>query len=246
MTSSLSLQLYTVRDALSEDFVGTLKKLSGMGFEQVEPFRFEQYPELGSALAHCGLSAPTAHTTFMGDSDPERVFELAASLGVRTLIEPRVPVEHWIAHDAPLRLADLLNSLSERAAQFGIRLGYHNHHHELVVMSGGMPALLRFAGALEHHVALEVDAYWAATGGVDPVELLDALGSRVIAIHLKDGPATLDKTSQVPLGEGSLNIPAILAAAPQALRVIEFDGTDGDVFEAIERSATYLRNRSWS
>jgi sugar phosphate isomerase/epimerase len=174
------------------------------------------------------------------------VFELAASLGVETLIEPRVPVEDWIQHDSPLRLADLLNSLSERAARFGIRLGYHNHHHELVVMSGGTPALLKFAGSLEAGVVLEVDAYWAATGGINPAELLEALGSRVIAIHLKDGPATLDKSSQVPLGEGTLNIPAILAAAPQALRVIEFDATDGDVFEAIERSAAYLRDGSQS
>jgi sugar phosphate isomerase/epimerase len=245
MTSSISLQLYTVRDALAEDFVGTLKKLAVMGFELVEPFRLGQYPELAETLAECGLGVPTAHTTFMGDRDPERVFELAASLGVETLIEPRVPVEDWMQHDAPFRLADLLNSLSERASRFGIRLGYHNHHHELVMMSGGTPALLEFAGSLEAGVVLEVDTYWAATGGVNPAELLDALGSRVIAIHLKDGPATLE-TSQVPLGEGTLNIPAILAAAPQALRVIEFDATDGDLFEAIERSAAFLRDASQS
>ena len=32
----LSVQLYTVRDALAEDYVGTLKKLKDIGLEYVE------------------------------------------------------------------------------------------------------------------------------------------------------------------------------------------------------------------
>lgn len=246
MTSPSSLHLYTVRDALGRDFLGTLNRLSAMGFAHIEPFRIEEYPQLAAALSECGLTAPTAHAAFMADADPERVFEIAVKLGVETLIEPHVPVREWISPGGPLRIADRLNSLSNRAARFGIRLGYHNHHHELETMSHGAPALLEFAGALEPQVALEVDTYWAATGGVDPAELLETLGDRVIAIHLKDGPATLDKSLQVALGEGALNIPAILAAAPNALHVIEFDDTDGDVFEAIERSEKYLQRESRS
>ncbi len=36
--SELSVQLYTVREALAEDFDGTLGKLASFGFTQVEPF----------------------------------------------------------------------------------------------------------------------------------------------------------------------------------------------------------------
>jgi hypothetical protein len=32
----------------------------------------------------------------------------------------------------------------------------------------------------------------------------------------------------------------ILAAAPQALRVVEFDAFDGDIFQGLEQSFTYL------
>jgi hypothetical protein len=35
----LSLQLYTVREALSADFDGALGAIAAMGFTQVEPFR---------------------------------------------------------------------------------------------------------------------------------------------------------------------------------------------------------------
>lgn len=246
MTSTSSLQLYTVRDALGSDFLGTLSRLSAMGFEFVEPFMIEEYPQLAAALSDFGLKAPTAHASFTAVSDPERVFEMAAKLGVDTLIEPHVPVQVWTSPGGPLRIADRLNSLANRAAQFDIQLGYHNHHHELETLSQGAPALLEFAAALEPEVVLEVDTYWAATGGVDPAELLESLGDKVIAIHLKDGPATLDISLQVALGEGALNVPAILSAAPNALHVIEFDDTAGDVFEAIERSEKYLQRESFS
>ncbi|MGO4586829.1 sugar phosphate isomerase/epimerase family protein [Arthrobacter sp. 2RAF6] len=241
MTVTSSLQLYTVRDALGSDLLGTLGKLSAMGFECVEPFMIGKYPQLVAALSDFGLKAPTAHASFMAVPDPERVFEISAKLGVETLIEPHVPVQDWSSSGGPLRIADRLNSLANRAAQFDIQLGYHNHHHELETLSHGAPALLEFAGALEPEVVLEVDTYWAATGGVDPAELLESLGNKVIAIHLKDGPATLDKSLQVALGEGALNVPAILSAAPHALRVIEFDDTAGDIFEAIGRSEKYLQ-----
>ena len=35
--SELSVQLYTVREALAQDFDGTLGKLASFGFTQVEP-----------------------------------------------------------------------------------------------------------------------------------------------------------------------------------------------------------------
>ena len=39
-TSKVSVQLYTVRELLTEDTVGTLKKIADIGFTQVEPFAF--------------------------------------------------------------------------------------------------------------------------------------------------------------------------------------------------------------
>ena len=60
---------------------------------------------------------------------------------------------------------------------------------------------------------LEIDAYWAATGGADVPALLRRLGDRVIALHLKDGPLNGDKTAQLPLGQGDLPAADVVAAA---------------------------------
>jgi sugar phosphate isomerase/epimerase len=89
-------------------------------------------------------------------------------------------------------------------------------------------------------VALEVDTFWATLGGADTPALLRGLGERVRFIHVKDGAITDDTEQQLPAGRGDVDVPAILAAAPQALRVIEFDAYAGDVFEGIAESFAWL------
>ena len=43
--SEPSVQLYTVREALAQDFDGTLGKLAGFGFTQVEPFALPTFAD---------------------------------------------------------------------------------------------------------------------------------------------------------------------------------------------------------
>ena len=72
------------------------------------------------------------------------------------------------------------------------------------------------------------------------VALLERLGSRVQLLHIKDGPLSTNDLEQVAVGSGSMPVPAILAAAPQAIRVVELDDFDGDMLTAVADSAAYL------
>jgi sugar phosphate isomerase/epimerase len=89
---------------------------------------------------------------------------------------------------------------------------------------------------------LEVDTYWATAGGAEAPALLRRLGDRVRAIHVKDGDLATDGSGQVPAGQGRVPVLQVLAAAPQALRVIEFDRYDGDIFTALGASLAFLRD----
>jgi hypothetical protein len=62
----------------------------------------------------------------------------------------------------------------------------------------------------------------------------------VHAIHVKDGDLATDGSGQVPAGQGRVPVSEVLAAAPNALRVVEFDAYDGDVFAGIAASRAYL------
>jgi sugar phosphate isomerase/epimerase len=239
--SALSVQLYTVREALDEDLPGTLERLAALGFTQVEPYALTRFEaQLGPALAATGLAAPTAHQSFVGSADAERVFATAAGLGIGLVVDPRVDRSRWGTATDVEAIADDLNAAAEVAGRYGVRVGYHNHAQELEIVLDGTTALEVFTARLADGVVLEVDAYWAAVGGQDPVALLERLGDRVAAIHVKDGPATADPLDQVAVGRGKLPIRDIIAAAPHALRVIELDDTRGDRFQAVADSRAWL------
>ncbi|WP_380175998.1 sugar phosphate isomerase/epimerase family protein [Kineococcus sp. DHX-1] len=239
--SRISVQLYTVREALAADLDGTLARLAAIGFTQVEPFGLtSSAATLAPVLAAHGLSAPSAHTSVIG-ADLDAVLTAAAATGTTLVIDPHVDRARWTTTEDVAAIAAELNTAAQRAADAGVTIGYHNHEFELETRIGGRPALEVLAEHLHEQVALEVDTYWAVVGGVDVPDLLDRLGSRVKAVHLKDGDGSRDDSKQVAFGTGAIDTAAILAAcAGVDLGVIELDDTTGDMFTAVQDSYTHL------
>jgi sugar phosphate isomerase/epimerase len=237
----LSVALWSVREALHGDLPGTLDRLAAIGFTLVEPFDLSTDPTgLRAALDASGLQAPTAHASVTRDRDPDEVFEAAVAVGVRTVIEPAIPADRWQTADGVRSICDQLGAIAERAAEYGLRLGYHNHAWELSNPVNGRPALEIFAELADPAILLEVDAYWAAVGGQDVPGLLERLGDRVRFLHLKDGPLDGVDDHQLPIGRGTLPVWPIVEATPALeIPIIEFDGYAGDTFEGIAAAFSY-------
>lgn len=263
-TPELSVQLYTVRDALTEDTPGTLGRLAESGFRNVEAFGFVgRAAELRAAFDAAGLVSPSAHAGFLTDEvrygdtvivNPpfEQVLDDAETLGATTLIDPMVSPDRWQSIEEIRATADRLNSYVDAAEARGIRLGYHNHSQEFIASFDGVSALEAFTALLDPRIVLEVDVYWAAIGGQDVRALLRRLGDRVRLLHMKDGilgedpfraadPRSVTLQQRIA-GTGEVPLREVLAAAPAAeFAVVEFDTFDGDLFGAIDASAAFLR-----
>jgi len=236
----LSLQLYTVRGKLEEDFDGTLARIAEIGYTKVEPFGVTAFADrLADALPKHGLSAPTTHAGLLRE-DSALILAAAQRLGITTVIDPHTDPARWQAADDVKAIAQGLNEAAKVAADLGITVGYHNHQFELESTIGGAHALEILADNLSDEVILEVDTYWAAVGGADVPALLKKFGERVTAIHVKDGDGTLNNKAQVAVGDGTIAVRDILAAAPQALRVVELDDFSGEIFDAVQGSYTFL------
>jgi sugar phosphate isomerase/epimerase len=238
-TENLSVQLYTLRDALNEDFDGTLAQVAGFGYTQVEPFQFVKFVDGLRKLGTHGLSAPTAHVGLLA-GDQEEIFAAATELGITTVIEPSVRAEHWQTAEDIRSTADQLNAAAAKAAEHGLRVGYHNHWWELEAQVDGRHGLEVLADHLAPEVGLEVDTYWANAGGADVPALLGRLGDRVFALHVKDGDGTLDTKKQVAVGAGTLPVWDFIDAKPDALRVVELDDSAGDLLAAVRDSRAFL------
>ena len=238
--NELSVQLYSVRDAFAADPAATLARLAEIGFTRVEPYGVvENLAVLRTGLRANGLTAPTAHANLIG-AGQGAVFAAAAEVGIGVVIEPMVGPDRWRDPADIAATAAALNDAAKLAAEYGVTVGYHNHWWELESQIDGRSALEVFAEQLDPALVLEVDTYWATAGGTDAPALLRRLGDRVRAIHVKDGGLATDGSGQVPAGQGRVPLAEVLAAAPTALRVVEFDRYDGDIFAGLAASRAHL------
>jgi len=234
-----SVQLYTFREALKDNIDQTLVLLAEMGFRSVEPFDLPaNTSKLKASLANAGLSAPTAHGSVL--ADPQRAIDAALELGSLILIDPYQPEEIFQSESTLQRLADELSEAAELGRAHGVRIGYHNHDHDLRNQVRDLPALVALAQMTSDDVVFEIDLFWCQVAGVDSLELLKALDHRVVALHAKDAPLGGHVQDQVVLGEGSVNLLECIRHLPEAQVVVEFDDYDGDIFEAVSLSLNFL------
>ena len=236
-----SVQLYSVREAIEVDLADTIARIAAIGFTRVEPYNFvATATELGAALRANNLTAPSGHAPLL-TGDQHAIFAAARELGIGTVIDPHHPAENWTSVDDIASTAAALGAAAKVGAEYGIRVGYHNHQFEIEARFDGRTGLEVLAENLDPAVVLEVDTYWAAVGGEDPVALLARLGDRVRFIHIKDGPVSMDKDAQLPAGQGNIAIREVIAAASALeVGVVEFDAYAGDIFEGLAESLAFL------
>lgn len=244
MSKPLGIQLYTVRDALAQDFNGTIERLAGMGYAAVETAGFPgTTPQAAAALFNrLGLKAPAAHSGLPDDGDWSEPIDAVLAIGVSYFVCPWLPPEQFTTVDDIKRNCERLNEANAVLRENGIQLLYHNHWFEYEQQSFGLPYHVMLEH-LEPTVGFELDAYWVKVGGCNPVEVLRELGSRVALLHVKDGPAVKDEP-MVAVGDGVVDYTTIIPAAEHAeYHIVELDRCATDMMEAVEKSFGYLTEK---
>jgi sugar phosphate isomerase/epimerase len=232
----IAIQLYTVRAPAAQDFPGTLRKLAAGGAKAVE---FAGYggmaiPELQALLQELGLRVSGAHIPIpLWESNADQALQDLKALGGEYAVVPWVPEERRGSLAAARTLAASLDVWGTAARNAGLGFAYHHHAFEFDPLPDGNGSTLFDILVQESDPALvgfEIDVYWAARGGVDPVHLLRELSGRVPLMHLKDlGPAPERK--DLPAGTGELNWAEIRAAGREAgvrWEIVEQDNPNPD------------------
>lgn len=199
-----SLQLYSVRDTMPQDFAGTLARVAALGYTGVEFagfFGHDADTVLG-LLRQNGLAVTGAHDSL----DP-----LLQNFDAAAAFHTRIGNPAWIVPCADLtsqekidRFIEDANRLAPRLAERGITLGYHNHASEFERNPDGSVPFEQLLYRTE--LAMEVDIYWAYVGMGDPIALIDRLGDRLRWLHMKDGFAA---GGDKPLGLGDTPVRAV-------------------------------------
>ena len=239
----LAVMMYTVLEQARVNLEGTLDRLAAIGYQGIETYGLVEHfgpARVRRAIDAAGLTLTSAHTPFPAGESADRILDENAELGAPVLIWSMEPEEFTSPPAITAGLARV-NEAAERAARRGMRVAYHNHSAEFGRHFDGRQAYDLLLDQLDDRVLVELDAYWAQMGGADVAQVLGRLGDRAWSVHIKDGPAVSDDDVMVPIGEGRIDWPRVLAAAP-GLRwhIVELERLHIDTFTALERSYAYL------
>ena len=239
----IALQLYTVRERAADDLAGTLKAVSAAGYRAVELAGLPDTPpgELARLLDEAGLRVVASHERIERlRDDVTAVADRLEAVGCPRVVVPWMPEEDRRTADDVSRFAAELGTFAKTLAERGMRLGYHNHAFEFEPLDGTTVWDLLIA-ELPPEVELELDVYWAAVGGLDPVTAIQAIPDRIRLLHMKDMAAGAEP-HDAPAGHGILPFADIVEAARSAgvdWYVVEQDEPD-DALDDIARAFRYL------
>ncbi len=202
----IGIQLYSVRDGMKEDFEGTLKKISELGYDSVEFAGFfgRTADEVNSLLKKYNLTLLGTHSPFDDlVNNYEGTVAFHKAIGNKYYI---IPCHDLSSQEKLDEFVELVNPISEKLEKDGITLCYHNHAHEFNMLENGEVIYEQLL--YRTNLKMEVDTYWAFVGMQNPVGLLKRLGDRVIFAHIKDGSADGNGT---PLGLGEAPVAEVVA-----------------------------------
>jgi sugar phosphate isomerase/epimerase len=194
--SSIGLQLWTVRNPLAKDIPGTLRAVKEAGYVQVELMDTASAKEIAPAARQAGLGITSAMINWASLATPDaaNVPPLGDAIATAKAHELKYLVFGYIGKGQRQTvkqvsaLAAAANTFGRQCREAGIQLCYHHHSFEFAPLDDGRttgweiflreldPALVKF----------EIDVFWAAIGGLDPVKVLRDLKGRVAQVHLKD------------------------------------------------------------
>ena len=237
----IALQLYTLREAAAQDFVGVLKQVAEVGYRGVELAGMHglSADELADLLDDLGLEVCSTHGPMPAEDNVDEQPELADILGYDYLITGFGP-DQFATIAGAKEAAAKFQAGAEVLADSGLLLGCHNHWWEFTTTEGQLPYQILMDEAPD--IVGQIDVYWAQTGGQDAAAMVARFKHRVPLLHLKDGPAK-QGVPMTAVGSGTLDLPAIVKAAdPDVLEwlIVELDDCATDMFGAVVESYRYL------
>jgi sugar phosphate isomerase/epimerase len=214
----VGLELYSVRNALKEDLMGTVRAVAGMGYQCVEFYApyFQwteaQTKDMRKLLDDLGIRCYSTHndSSFLAADKISRARDLNLILGCKYVVMASSHAKPGL--DGWKDVADSLNFAAEKLEPSGLNAGYHNHQTEFTPMDNVRPIEI-IAKNTKHSVMLQLDVGTCIEAGSDPVAWIRANPGRIRSLHLKEWSPEPGKGYTVLFGEGVAKWKDILAAA---------------------------------
>ena len=248
MRNKYAVGLYSVRDELTKDLWGTLRKVKAMGYDGVEFYGGYRHTaqEVKAALDDTGLVCCGWHSGWDALSDEKFISTVTYNkiLGNTEIVIPGLPEEMRNTKAACLETAKAFSEAANKLAYYGMKLAYHNHNWEFTPLEGGLPIHYIYDNSCES-VGLQLDNgnAWTASPDTDVYDPIVRYPYRMRTVHhkpfsLKDGHATM-------IGEDDIDWSKVFKLCREhqniEWHIIEYECEKYTQFEGIEKCIKALR-----
>lgn len=267
----LGVQLYSVRQDMSKDPVGTLKQIAAIGYKNVEhanyvnrKFYGQSPTEFKKTLDDLGLKMGSGHTV-MGkqhwDVDKKDftdawkyTVEDAAVVGQQFVISPWLDASMRTTMDDFKRYMDVFNKSGELCKKSGMKFGYHNHDFEFNTQLDGKRLYdLILENTDPNLVVQQMDIGNMYGAGGRALDLINQYPGRFASLHVKDEIKSPDNKGEMGgyqstvLGKGVIQVKEVLDAAKKKGGTIHFiveqeSYQDKTPMDAVKEDYTIMKN----
>ena len=249
----IGLELYSLREQFKTDVAGTLAKIKSWNIKEIEGggtygLPLDEYKKL---LEQNNLKMVSVGVDFDAlAKNPQAAIDEAKAFGAEYI------VCFWIPHNGNeftindiKKAVDVFNTAGKIIHENGLSFCYHPHGYEFRPYDGGTLFDYLVKNTDPKYLNFEMDVFWVKHPGQDPVALLEKYPKRFLLLHLKDRkPGTegnqngkADDESNVVLGQGDVNIAAIMKAAKKiGIKHYFIEDESPSSVEQIPESLKYL------
>lgn len=227
----VGIQLYSVRDDMTKDPLGTLKQLAAMGYKHVEHANYRDRKfygytpvEFKKILGDLGMKMPSGHTVLGSqhwDETKKQFTDLwkytvedAATLEQQYVISPWLDNSYRKDRDGLLRFMEVFNKSGELCKKSGMKFGYHNHDFEFSEKLNGETLYdIMLANTDEKVVIQQLDIGNLYNGGANALEVVKKYPTRFLSLHVKDeikATSGNEKYESTILGTGIVNVKEVI------------------------------------
>ncbi|HAQ21318.1 MAG TPA: xylose isomerase [Prolixibacteraceae bacterium] len=226
----VGLQLYSIRDDMTKDPLGTLKQIAKIGYKHVEHAnyinrKFYGYTpvEFKKILDDLGLKMPAGHTV-MGKNHWDATkkdftdawkytIEDAAFMGQKYVISPWMDESMRKTYDDLMVYLDVFDKCGDLCKKSGMKFGYHNHWDEFTEELNGMKLFDIMMKTLDvNKVVMQLDIGNMYIGGAKALDVIGQYPGKFELIHVKDEIAvdTPEKYESAILGKGIIQVKDVI------------------------------------
>ena len=234
----IGIASYSFREFQRKMTISMIKQL-GVRYVSVKEFHLPytlsaiEAAKATAEFTKAGLTIVSGGNISLSDEDPaalKRLFQYAKSCGMPMMV------------CAPTHKT--LPTVEKLAKEFDMKIAIHNHGPEDKHFPTPQSVLEAVKG-LDPRMGLCMDVGHSMRTGVDVVQAVEAAGSRLLDMHMKDLKSPTEKDSQCAVGEGVMPVVAIFKQLKkmkyQGCVNLEYEINAENPLPGMQRSIGYLK-----